>query len=147
VDRDLPREGEGGVDCPSCERSDDAYIWCDPRWRLQPFPEPGGLPLVLILETRTHFAEPRDLPTDLAAELGVLIGRIDRAMGAIDGVGRVHTCRWGDGGEHLHWWFIARPARLPQLLGSFATIWDDILPPTPQPIWEANLAAFRAAFD
>ena len=41
----------------------------------------------------------------------------------------MHICRWGDGSEHLHWWFMARPARMPQLIGSFAAIWDDILPP------------------
>jgi hypothetical protein len=52
---------------------------------------------------------------------------------------RVHLCRWGDGAEHLHWWFMACPARLPQLRGSFAAIWDDILPPTPVDVWHANL--------
>jgi hypothetical protein len=36
---------------------------------------------------------------------------------------------------------MARPARMPQMIGSFAAIWDDILPPTPQDVWEANLAA------
>jgi hypothetical protein len=34
---------------------------------------------------------------------------------------------------------MARPARIPQLLGSFAAIWDDILPPTPENVWRANL--------
>ena len=28
----------------------------------------------------------------------------------------------------------------PQLIGSFAAIWDDILPVTPDDIWQANLA-------
>ena len=51
----------------------------------------------------------------------------------------------GDGSEHLHWWFMARPARIPQLIGSFAAIWDDILPPTPDDVWQANLAQVRAA--
>ena len=46
-----------------------------------------------------------------------------------------------------HWWFMARPARLPQLIGSFASIWDDILPPTPQDVWRADLDALRAALD
>jgi hypothetical protein len=48
-----------------------------------------------------------------------------------------HRC--GDGSEHLHWWFMARPARFPQLIGSFAAIWDDVLPPTPDLIWQSNL--------
>ena len=36
---------------------------------------------------------------------------------------------------------MARLARLPQLSGSFAAIWDDILPPTPEDVWQANIAA------
>jgi hypothetical protein len=53
--------------------------------------------------------------------------------------------RFGEGGEHLHWWFMARPARLPQLIGSFAAIWDDILPPAPEEQWRADLQALAAA--
>src|SRR5438046_215160 len=47
--------------------------------------------------------------------------------------------RLGDGGEHLHWWFMSRPARFPQLIGSFAAIWDDILPPVPEDIWQERI--------
>jgi hypothetical protein len=141
-----PREGEGSIDCSSCARSDDGYIWTDANWRLIPYPEPGGLPLVLLLESREQFAEPGDLPIGLAGELGVLQAKIDHAMRTIDGFGRVHICRWGDGAEHLHWWFLARPARLPQLLGSFAAIWDDVLPPTPAEIWQENIERFLTAF-
>jgi len=36
---------------------------------------------------------------------------------------------------------IARPARLPQLIGSFAAIWDDVLPPVPEARWRADLDA------
>lgn len=89
-----PREGEGSIDCSSCARPDDGYIWTDANWRLIPRPEPGGLPLVLLLESREHFAEPGDLPTGLAGELGVLQAKIDHAMRTIDGFGRVHVCRW-----------------------------------------------------
>ena len=51
----------------------------------------------------------------------------------------------GDGSEHLHFWFMARPARLPQTVGSFAAIWDDLLPPLPERLWRENLAAVAAA--
>jgi hypothetical protein len=40
---------------------------------------------------------------------------------------------------------MARPARIPQLIGSFAAIWDDILPVTPDEAWNANLEAMVAA--
>ena len=138
VPNDPPREGEGGVECEPCAAPDDDFLWTNERWRLRAA-QPNGLPVVVLLETREHLAEPGDLPEDLASELGVLIARIERAVRSVGDIGRVHVCRWGDGSEHLHWWFMARPARIPQLLGSFAAIWDDILPPTPGNVWRANL--------
>jgi diadenosine tetraphosphate (Ap4A) HIT family hydrolase len=101
--------------------------------------------MVVMLESRAHYAEPGDLPDELAADLGVMLARVERAVRAIPDVGRVHVCRWGDGGEHLHWWFMARPARFPQLIGSFAAVWDEILPPLPEEIWKENLEIVRAA--
>jgi diadenosine tetraphosphate (Ap4A) HIT family hydrolase len=138
AEHDPARFGEGGVGCRRCAAADDEYVWTDERWRLWAL-GPTGLPAVLLLEPREHFAEPGDLPDELAAELGVLLARIERAVRRIPGVGRVHVCRWGDGGEHLHWWFMARPARFPQLVGSFAAVWDDILPPLPEEVWKENV--------
>ena len=102
--------------------------------------------MVVLLETRAH-VDFHELPAKDAAELGPLLQRVQRAVAAIDGVGNVHVCRWGDGSEHFHFWFMARPARMPQLIGSFAAIWDDVLPPTPNDVWAANLAVVRAALD
>ena len=140
ADQEIPRQGIGGVDCRGCVSPDADYLWTTERWRLKPFSRPSGLPIVVILEPRAHYGEPGDLPDELAAELGQLLARIERAIRALGNIGRVHVCRWGDGGEHLHWWFMARPARLPQLIGSFSAIWDDILPPTPEEIWREDLA-------
>jgi diadenosine tetraphosphate (Ap4A) HIT family hydrolase len=140
-----PRHGEGGVDCCRCAASDDDYLWTNENWRLWAFDKPTGLPVVVLLESRGHYSEPGDLPDDLAAEIGVLLCRIEREIRALGNIGRVHVCRWGDGGEHLHWWFIARPARIPQLIGSFAAIWDDILPPIPEDVWRADLERLAAA--
>jgi diadenosine tetraphosphate (Ap4A) HIT family hydrolase len=136
---DTQRRGAGGVDCCSCWASDDEYLWASARWRLRGLDRPSGLPVVVLLEPREHVAEPGDLSDELASELGVMIARVERAVRSVGEIGRVHVCRWGDGGEHLHWWFMARPARMPQLVGSFAAVWDDILPPTPEHIWRANL--------
>ena len=147
VERDTPRHGEGGIDCGSCAAGDDAYLWVTENWRLRAFDRPSGLPVVVLLEPRAHHAEPGDLPDDLAAELGVMLARVERAVRSVGEIGRVHVCRWGDGGEHLHWWFIARPARIPQLIGSFAAIWDDVLPPLPEEIWRGNLELLRAALE
>ena len=47
--------------------------------------------------------------------------------------------RIGDGGEHCHFWFKARPTRINQLQSGFVQIWDDVLPPLPDDLWRANL--------
>ena len=146
VEREEPRYGEGGVDCHACGKTAEDLIWQDEHWQLTAI-GPTGLPLVLILEPREHFSGPADLPEDLAAEQGVLLTKIERAIRSIGDIGRVHVCRWGDGSEHLHWWFMVRPARLPQLIGSFAAIWDDILPPVPEDVWRADVDAVVAALE
>jgi diadenosine tetraphosphate (Ap4A) HIT family hydrolase len=138
--QEVRRQGEGGVDCKPCAAPDSEFLWTTERWRLRSLGRPSGLPVVLLLDPRAHYGEPGDLPDEMAAELGTLLARIERAVGTVDGIGRVHVCRFGDGSEHLHWWFMARPARLPQLIGSFAAIWDDVLPPTRESIWRDNLA-------
>ena len=144
VEVDRPRLGAGGVDCHRCGAPDEDYLWTNERWRVRAL-GPTGLPLVAMLEPREHFADPGDLPDELAAELGVLLARIEQAVRSVGEIGRVHVCRWGDGSEHLHWWFMARPARLPQLIGSFAAIWDDILPPVPEEIWRKDVEMLKAA--
>jgi diadenosine tetraphosphate (Ap4A) HIT family hydrolase len=143
-DRERPRHGEG-VECGRCTAPDSDYLWTDENWRLWAFDKPTGLPVVVLLESREHYGEPGDLPDELAAELGVLLCRIERAIRELGNIGRVHVCRWGDGGEHLHWWFLARPARIPQLIGSFAAIWDDVLPPVPEHLWRSDLEKLAAA--
>jgi diadenosine tetraphosphate (Ap4A) HIT family hydrolase len=145
VETEKPRRGTRGVDCDACAAPDERFVWTQERWRMRTLDRPTGLPFVGILEPRQHYAEPGDLPEDLAAEQGVLLGRIERAVRGIGHIGRVHVCRFGDGSEHLHWWFIARPARIPQLVGSFVAIWDDVLPPVPEAVWRENIDAVVAA--
>lgn len=99
----------------------------------------------VVRHVRWIVSEPGDLPENLTREMGSMLARVERAVRSVGEIGRVHVCRWGDGSEHLHWWFMARPARLPQLIGSFAAIWDDILPPTPDDVWQANLDLVRRA--
>jgi hypothetical protein len=43
----------------------------------------------------------------------------------------------GDGAEHLHVWFFARPEGLLQLRGSSLSDWTDCLPPMPHDEWSA----------
>lgn len=138
-----PRKGEDSDDCVACNAPDEAYIWVSERWRVRAMDRPTGLPMVLILETRSHL-DLGDLPNLLAAELGVMTVRLERAVRSLDGVARVHVNRWGDGSAHMHLWFLARPYGQLQLRGTFLSLWDDILPPIPEAQWRENLALVAA---
>ena len=141
-----PREGEGGADCWACEQPDEAYVWTDDSWRVGSTMEPTGMPVVLLLEPRVH-ADLHDLPAALVAQLGTMLWRIEAALTSLGGVGRVQMARWGDGAEHLHWWFFVRPLGLVQARGSFLCDWDDVLPPRPREEWLADLARVAAALN
>lgn len=138
-----PRKGEGNRECTACNAPDDAYIWVGERWRVRAMDRPTGLPMVLILESRSHL-DLGDLPNLLAAELGVMTVRLERAIRSLDGVARVHVNRWGDGSAHLHLWFLARPHGRLQLRGTFLSLWDSILPPISEDQWRENLAMVAA---
>lgn len=137
------RIGEDAADCPKCHAPDEAYIWVNENWRVRAPDRPSGLPMVLILESRSHL-DLGDLPNMLAAELGVMTVRLERAVRSLDGVARVHVNRWGDGAAHMHLWFLARPHGQLQLRGPFLTLWDEVLPPIPEGQWRENLALIAA---
>ena len=143
VEVEPSRKGEDSADCVACAAPDEAYIWVSDRWRVRAMDQPSGLPMVLILESRSHL-DLGDLPNLLAAELGVMTVRLERAIRSLDGVARVHVNRWGDGSAHLHMWFLARPYGRLQLRGTFLSLWDAILPPIPEMQWRENLALVAA---
>ena len=141
---DRPREGEpGGSPCTTCAAGDDEYVWVDERWRVRAPRERPGVPVQLFLETRDH-VDMDGLDMGLAAELGQMIVRLDRAIQAVGGIGRVHLSRWGDGGSHFHMWFYGRPVGASQLLGFCLPMWAMILPPTEDSLWRHNLAVVAA---
>ncbi len=148
VETEPARQGDDPATCTACQAPDEAYIWVSDRWRVRSTDRPTGLPMVLILESRSHL-DLGDLPNLLAAELGVMTVRLERAMRSLDGVARVHVNRWGDGSAHLHLWFLARPYGQLQLRGTFLSLWDDILPPVTEERWresQALVAAWLAEF-
>ncbi len=132
------RSGEAaGSECPACADGAEKAIWSDDNWLLLPFAD-SGLPVVVVLEPRAHL-DFKELDGELAAELGPMLIRVERAIHTIGEIGRVHIGKWGDGSYHAHVWFFARPARLPQLVGSFTSIWYDVLPPLPDELRLDNL--------
>jgi diadenosine tetraphosphate (Ap4A) HIT family hydrolase len=140
-----PRNGEpGGQPCWACTHPDEGVIWRNERWHVRCPERPGGLPVVVVLQPNAHH-DLDDLPPDLAAELGVMIQRVARAVGTLEGIARVHFNRWGDGSEHFHVWFLPRPAGMRQLRGACIALWDDILPSVPEAEWRANLDRVAAA--
>jgi hypothetical protein len=142
VEAGKPRHGAGGVGCHSCEKGTEDSLWSNEHWKVRALSEPAGLPMIAFLETRAHY-DFSELPDDLAVELGPLMLKVQRAVFAIGDIGNVHVCRWGDGSEHFHMWFMARPARITQLIGSFAAIWNDVVPPVPDDVWNANVEIVR----
>jgi diadenosine tetraphosphate (Ap4A) HIT family hydrolase len=141
-----PRRGEHGVSCDSCEAVGRGVIWQDDRWRLITFAEPSGAPLVMMLLPKAHF-DLTDLPDDLAGELGRLIVHTARAIELLPHVARAHVSRWGDGGAHLHVFFFARPEGFEQLQGTCFAVWDDLLPPAPRDVRDADALAVARALE
>jgi diadenosine tetraphosphate (Ap4A) HIT family hydrolase len=143
---EIVRDGEGGRDCTACAKPDEDYFWTDDTWRLLAMP-PDGLPVLIVLEPRVHVDGPATMDDALLREMGVMLGRVERAVLSVGNVGRVHIGRWGEGAEHLHWWFFARPLGFTQMATSLAAIWSDVLPPTPREVYDDNLARIAAAMD
>ena len=131
-----PRSGESGPeDCWTCKADDEHFVWSDARWRVSMPTSPESLP-ALTLHPREHL-DFHELSLDQGAELGVLMVRAQRALTSIEGVGRVHVYKWGDGGAHLHLILIARPQGMIQLKGMFLSVWMYALPPLPVDEWRA----------
>lgn len=132
-----PRRGAEGSPCDACSPVGRGAIWWDDRWRLITFAETSGAPLVLMLQPKDHF-DLTDLPDGLASELGRLITHTARAIESLPHIARAHVSRWGDGGAHLHIFFFARPEGFDQLHGTCFAVWDDLLPPTPVVVRDAD---------
>jgi diadenosine tetraphosphate (Ap4A) HIT family hydrolase len=135
-----PRWGESpDKPCGPCEGRDDArVVWEDEHWTLSHPGGPSGLPVVLLLESREHL-DFGQLDDERASEYGRISNRLVRIIEALPHIGRCHTMRFGDGGSHLHVWFVGRTARLTSVLGSSTIEWDDVIPPGPEDVWREDL--------
>lgn len=131
-------DGDPTRPCGECAVPSDRIVWEDEFWHLRHTGGPTGLPLVLLLSSREHL-DFGDLDDELASQFGRISNRLVRIIEALDNIGRCHVYRIGDGGAHLHIWFMARTAGLATIMGSYAVEWDDILPPGPEDVWRADL--------
>lgn len=134
---EAPRHDEDPATCHSCAGTSGLLVWQDEAWRLIATAEPSGAPLVLLLLPKEHY-DLGDLPNDLAAQLGLIIVHLGRAVESLEHIARAHVSRWGDGGAHLHIFIVARPEGFVQLRGSFFLVWDDLLAPVPRAVRDAD---------
>ena len=140
---EAPRWGESPEKpCGLCAKGvePDRVVWEDEQWVLTHDGGPTGLPVVVVLHSREHL-DYGELDDDQASELGRISNRLVRIVEGLDNVARCHVNRWGDGGEHLHLWFVGRTARLSNVLGSPTIDWDEIIPPGPEDVWREDLHA------
>lgn len=137
-----PRAGTDGIECSDCRRGRPT-VWFDDAWSLALLPQASGV-LILMLRPFEH-VDLTGLSDQLAADLGRLSAHIARAIEGLPHVARAHVMRIGDGAEHLHIWFFARPAEQLQLRGSGLVLWDDILPPLPEEVRQADARAVATA--
>lgn len=148
---ELPEPDRGGVDparCSSCRRPDSDYDWTDERWRFEEVTSKQNLGIHTFMLTPRVHVDIDGVDDGLAADQGRMLVRVERAIRAgIDTVGRIHIYRWGDGGVHLHWWFIARPAGMLQFRGSGMGTWLDVLPPLPAELIARDTAGVVRALD
>ncbi len=124
------RHGDpGGPPC-GCETEDaDEWIWSDGTWkvtRIRFGEAEAGFPSYM-LGTVEHM-DFGDMSEELAAQFGVMSLRMERALMTLPNVGRVHINRWGDGGAHMHVWFLGRPFGAWQFSGYMLPLWGFILP-------------------
>ncbi|WP_083707524.1 hypothetical protein [Intrasporangium flavum] len=146
TDEEPPRRGEQAADCwcaqpgataPEATPDADArLVWSNDRWRLT-LTTDTGLPVMLILSPLEHHDLP-SLPGDLAAEMGQLVVAVSDGVEHVPTVGRVQLAKYGDGGAHLHLFFLGRPARMLQFRGSPLIDWEENLPRVPLEVLQAN---------
>lgn len=110
-----------------------------PDWRLNAAREAESLITVMLMPRAHH--DLGDLPGELAASMGPTIGHVENAIMGLGDIARVHVNKWGDGGSHLHWWFVARPEGLLQLRGTCLPLWGDVLPKLPQETWDEAMTS------
>lgn len=136
-----PRAGEDPADCwcadggaPDPER----VIWSNERWRLT-LESRLRLPLAAVLGPREHH-DLHTLTDELAGEMGRLTVALAGVIEELPSVGRTHVQKIGDGGAHLHLFFLGRPARILQFRGSPLLDWEENLPEVPVEVHRANAA-------
>lgn len=140
-----PRRGEdGGPPCAICSSSTTRALWSDEHWTLHA-PVGGSLLGSVWIASKAHFDSFEDMPPEVASSFAGVVGRAERAILALGGVGRVHLYRWGDGGAHFHVWLIPRPLGMLDATGMMLPLWEDALPNLPDEELAAAAASVAAA--
>ncbi|WP_183095600.1 hypothetical protein [Nocardioides stalactiti] len=141
-DAEPPRRGEVPEECwctdPDAQPPVGGVAWRNERWRLALASE-SKVPVSLFLEPLVH-CDLATVPDGLAGEMGRLVVAIAAAVEELPSVGRTQLYRFGDGGAHLHLFFLGRPRRVLQFRGSPLLDWEENLPALPVEVHRANAA-------
>lgn len=123
-----PRHGElDPTECGHCTGGGWMWIWRDEHWHVSA-PPSAGIPFWAGLAPNDH-VRLHEMSPELAATMGPAIQKLATAIQGLEGVGRAHFSRWGDGSAHFHMHFMARPLGMMQARGYMLPVWDDVLPP------------------
>lgn len=142
VETEPLRRGSGGAGCQCAAPVEDwrGALWTDDAWVLTG-PQRASLPFALFLMPVRH-SDLAGLTPAEAVRQGELLTLIERVAIEVLPVPRIQALRWGDGGEHLHWWLLARPTGMLQLRGTFLADWDELLPLRPAAEVRADAEVF-----
>lgn len=125
----LPESPRDGEDEPEgwgvCGRTAEDALWADEHGRVDVAPGSAGLSALVMLEPHGPYDLP-DLPAGRAAEAGPMLRRVERATMSLGGIARVHITKRGDGGAHLHFRLLGRPAGMMQLRGPALSLRDGL---------------------
>lgn len=135
-----PRAGEDPAEC-WCAGGEWAewhqeYVWRNERWVLT-LARATGLPIQLNLTPLAH-CDLGSVPEEISGEMGRLIVAVTAAIEELPAVGRGQIAKYGDGGAHLHLFFLGRPARILQFRGSPLMDWEENLPRVPLEVLRDN---------
>ncbi len=129
----------GGPPC-GCESDEtEDVVWTDGQWKVTRIlfgESEAGFPSYM-LGTVAHM-DFGDMDESMAADFGVMSLRMERALMSLPSVGRVHINRWGDGGAHMHVWFLGRPLGAWQFSGYMLPLWGFILPALEESVLAQN---------
>ncbi|MEZ4365115.1 MAG: HIT family protein [Kofleriaceae bacterium] len=108
--------------CALCARlAAEPPLWSDDRWDVRPIDGPPGVAGWTLLSTRAHVPSLAELDDASAAELGVIVRRVHRAVRTATGAPKVYIAALAEAVPHVHVHLVPRAADAPAGFALFDT--------------------------